>query len=150
MRLILFNEEKVCAFEDIVSLLYINGLDDTVTTTVNVVLHLHGFEDNSHITGLDRLTNGNVDAEDGAWERRLGSTLSMHFILLGCRGSNSGVGWCCGARNDRLGTFCTSRLVEFNGVCLAVDFDFDILTVDVLDGNFVLVAIDFHFIGLHQ
>ena len=63
--------DEVGTFKHRVALVYVNSFHHTALTCVDVVLHLHGFEDNHHVVALERVAHLHLDIDNHAGQRRL-------------------------------------------------------------------------------
>ena len=74
-----FNYNKICTFEHSISLVYINCYYFTVFLGIDVILHLHSFQDNNRLASFYDITFFYLNIQDNAGQRRLGSTLALCF-----------------------------------------------------------------------
>ena len=66
---ILFNNYKVITFENGISFTYVDRSDFTVFVGIDIVLHLHSFEDNDGLSSLHCITYIDFDVEDNTRQR---------------------------------------------------------------------------------
>ena len=129
---------------------YLDALDSAVNASVNLVTHLHGFEDAYHVVGLHLLAHLNKDILDDAGQR------GLDHMTTGSGGSGlagSGLG-CSGgsvAHGDTLnGGSGLGLLGQLNVIGDTVQLDVGDVALNVIDSNGILVTIDLIFIFLPE
>ena len=151
----LIDDNQGFAFEYAVAFADIDGDYRAFGVGLDVVLHLHGFEEHDGLTDLDLVTHIDKDVEDGAGERRgdlgttsstagLGSRGTLH-IAVGCRNTGSGTV----ADDSGVGSMLMHFLVNGDIVRGAIDFEFYFLAFYFIDFNVVVVAVYFEFVIFH-
>ena len=58
-----------CSFKYRVSLCCIDSSHYAVKLGLDLILHLHGLEDSNHLTGLDCISDIDIDRKDHSWKR---------------------------------------------------------------------------------
>ena len=69
MSIVLFYDDKVCAFEDRVTFADVDGGHCAFAVCIDVVFHLHGFEDEQCLSFFDCITDldFNVEYDSRQW-----------------------------------------------------------------------------------
>ena len=152
--LLLFDYYKIGSFKNRIPLFYVNRSYRTVFICIDIVFHLHGFEDNDSLTSLDSIAHFDFHVKNNSGQRRFYTALLSASGSRSCLSSRSGSRRTCrsGSRfcnwfHHRSSSF--DGFFHFNLIWHSVHFNLSDIIHYIRNNDSIRITVYFIFIFFH-